>query len=70
MPHKTTGYSPFKMLYGREALKQNEVGNTISQQWEDYNTAVTEHTQMLYEVHNNAWKHSEKTRTQRKTAWD
>ena len=47
MPHGTTGFSPFRMLYGREATTSTEVGQTSYIPNVSYKHAVELHAQKM-----------------------
>ena len=54
MSHRTTGYSPFKMLYSREALLSKEVDLLTYTEWDSYQEAVESHAKLIWEIHANA----------------
>lgn len=47
MPHKTTGHSPFNMLFDREATTSTEVGQTSYIPNVSYKHAVQLHSQKM-----------------------
>lgn len=49
--HRTTGFSPFKMLYGQKAIISEEVGLSRFTNWESYDKALESHTHLMWGLH-------------------
>ena len=54
VPHRGTGFSPFMMVYGREAISPVEVKDVEFGEIEDYDTAIKEHIENMILIHEQA----------------
>ena len=54
VPHRGTGFSPFMMLYGREAITAEEVPYVEYSCDGDYDQALQEHVIKLWNIHEKA----------------
>lgn len=70
MPHSTTGFSPFKMIYGREALLSDEVGLSQFQNWESCEEAVEAHGKLIWEMYAQARSKAQMVRCVRQSKWN
>ena len=59
VPHESTGFSPFLMKYGREAIMHEEIPHMTYLSNEDYKTAVGKHIGRMLAINKKA---KEKTR--------
>ena len=54
VPHESTGFSPFLMMYGREAIMPEEIPYMTYLSNEDYETAVGKHIGRMLAINEKA----------------
>ena len=55
VPHRTTGFLPFVLLYGREAITPYEIPFTWYDSEEQYQDALSSHIEKMFELHERAF---------------
>ena len=70
LPHESTGFSPFRLLYGREAHTPAEVGAYQYSPIDSYKRAALEHTAMMRELFATARQRAKDTATKRAARWN
>ena len=69
-PHVATGFSPFRLLYGREATTSQELGFSSIAEYDTYSQAVEEHTELVHRAFQEAYKTSQRSRERRAARWN
>ena len=68
-PHSDTGFSPFRLLYGREATTSQELGTKTSVDLESYAQAVELHTKSINKAFREAESRSQNNKAKRAARW-
>ena len=55
VPHRATGFSPFVLLYGCEAVTSYEIPFTRYKSEEQYQEALSSHIKKMFEIHQGAF---------------
>ena len=55
VPHRATGFSPFVLLYGCEAITPYEIPFTRYDSEEQYQEALSSHVEKMFELHKRAF---------------
>ena len=55
VPHRATGFSPFVLLYGCEAVMPYEIPFTRYDSEEQYQEALSSHIKKMFEIHQGAF---------------
>ena len=54
VPHESTGFSPFLIVYGRDAIMPEEIPHMTYLSNEDYKTAVEKHIRRMLAINEKA----------------
>ena len=70
VPSYATGFSPFKLLYGREGLVPDEISHVEFSTEADFDILVENHIEQLVETHNQAMSNDRNYHERMKLAFD
>ena len=69
-PHVDTGFSPFRLMHGREATTTQEIGLKTPKEFDKYAEMVEEHTALVHQAFREAYKRSQRNRVKRAAKWN
>ena len=70
VPHRATGFSPFVLLYGREAVTPYEIPFTRYDSEEQYQEALSSHIEKMLEIHQGAFLLNRRYQVRMKDTFD
>ena len=70
VPHRATGFSPFVLLYGREAITPYEIPFTRYALEEQYQDALSSHILKMFELHQGAFLSNRRYQMKMKETFD
>ena len=70
VPHRATGFSPFVLLYGREAITPYEIPFTRYASEELYQDALSSHIEKMFEIHTGAFLSNRRYQLKMKETFD
>ena len=69
-PHRATGFSPFVLLYGCEAVTPYEIPFTRYNSEEQYQEALSSHIKKMFEIHQGAFLSNRQYQVKMKDTFD
>ena len=70
VPHRNTGFSPFVLLYGCEAVTPYEIPFTRYTLEEQYHEALSSHIKKMFEIHHGAFFSNRRYQVKMKNTFD